>query len=61
MVVISDTTPLSAMAKLGWLEWLRERWKVVMVPQEVWDELEKIGDETAWNVCSQPEAQIGCE
>ncbi len=49
MVVVSDTSPLSAMAKLGWLDWLRERWKVVMMPQEVWDELEKIGDEVAWN------------
>lgn len=48
MVVVSDTSPLSAMAKLNWLEWLRERWKVVILPQEVWDELGKIGDKSAW-------------
>jgi predicted nucleic acid-binding protein len=40
MVVVSDTSPVSAMAKLDWLEWLRQRWQVVILPQEVWDELE---------------------
>lgn len=49
MVVVSDTSPLSAMAKLDWLDWLKQRWQVVIVPQEVWDELEKIGDKTALN------------
>ncbi|MEI7908878.1 MAG: hypothetical protein WCK77_04515 [Verrucomicrobiota bacterium] len=32
---MSDTSPLSAMAKMGWLPWLKERWGKVLVPDEV--------------------------
>jgi len=28
--VVSDTSPLSAMAKMGWLPWLQERWRKVL-------------------------------
>ena len=46
---ISDTSPLSAMAIMGWLPWLKERWGTVLVPQEVWRELERIGDDDAFD------------
>jgi uncharacterized protein len=46
--VVSDTSPLSAMAKTGWLSWLRERWQTVVVPTGVWRELSEIGDPGAW-------------
>lgn len=45
--VISDTSPLSAMAKMDWLPWLEERWGKVTVPDVVWRELLKIGDAAA--------------
>lgn len=45
--VVSDTSPLSAMAKMGWLPWLQERWGKVVVPGEVWRELSEIGDPEA--------------
>lgn len=35
------------MAKMDWLHWLRERWECVLVPDEVWFELGKIGDHEA--------------
>lgn len=47
--VVSDTSPLSAMAKMDWLLWLKERWGTVHVPHGVWVELEQIGDEEAWH------------
>jgi predicted nucleic acid-binding protein len=36
------------MAKMDWLPWLKERWGAVLVPDEVWRELERIGDAQAW-------------
>jgi predicted nucleic acid-binding protein len=45
--VVSDTSPLSAMAKMGWLPWLQERWGKVLVPGEVWRELSQINDPNA--------------
>lgn len=47
--VVSDTSPLSAMAKMGWLGWLADRWTKVMVPDVVWRELSDIGDDAAWS------------
>jgi predicted nucleic acid-binding protein len=47
--VVSDTSSLSAMAKMDWLLWLKERWGTVLVPLGVWVELEQIGDEEAWH------------
>jgi uncharacterized protein len=47
--VVSDTSPLSAMAKMGWLPWLKERWGTVIVPTGVWRELSDIGDDGAWS------------
>ncbi len=45
--MVSDTSPLSAMAKMGWLPWLKERWGKVLVPDEVWRELSEMGDPDA--------------
>ncbi len=45
--VVSDTSPLSAMAKMGWLPWLQERWGTILLPAGVWRELAEIGDADA--------------
>jgi len=47
--VISDTSALSALARMDWLDWLLRRWGRVTVPEEVWHELKKIGDPAAWS------------
>lgn len=39
MLVVSDTTPLLYLARVGRLELLRELYVEVVVPQTVWDEL----------------------
>ncbi|MFZ4764093.1 MAG: DUF3368 domain-containing protein [Roseimicrobium sp.] len=44
---MTDTSPLSAMAKMGWLPWLKERWGRVLVPGDVWRELGKMDDADA--------------
>ncbi|MCW1926136.1 DUF3368 domain-containing protein [Luteolibacter arcticus] len=54
--VVSDTSPLSAMTKVGWLVWLRERWETVIVPDGVWKELIEIGDDAAWNSLEEARA-----
>lgn len=46
--VISDTSALSALARMDWLDWLVQRWSSVIVPEEVWCELTRIGDAVAW-------------
>jgi hypothetical protein len=43
LIVISDTTPLSELAKIGRLEILQEVYGRVVIPQEVFDEV------TAWS------------
>jgi uncharacterized protein len=45
LLIVSDTSALSALAIIGWLDWLRFRWEAVAVPEAVWRELEEIGDE----------------
>ena len=39
MIVVSDTTPLSELAKVGQLVLLRDVFGQVIVPQEVYDEV----------------------
>ena len=55
--VVSDTSPLSAMAKMGWLPWLRECWGTVIVPTGVWRELSDIGDDAAWSALENARAE----
>jgi predicted nucleic acid-binding protein len=43
LLIVSDTSALSALAITGWLEWLRLRWGAVAVPEAVWRELGEIG------------------
>lgn len=43
LIVVSDTTPLSELAKIGRLDLLRDVYGRVIIPQEVFDEA------TAWN------------
>lgn len=44
MRVASDTAPLSTLAQMGWLDWLRQRWGEVIAPEAVWAELGKMKD-----------------
>lgn len=37
--MVSDTSPVSALVVMGWLDWLRQRWREVHVPVSVWAEL----------------------
>jgi len=46
--VISDTSAVSALARMDWLGWLVQRWGSVILPEEVWFELTRIGDPVAW-------------
>lgn len=39
MIVVSDTTPLSELAKVGKLDILRETYGEILIPQEVYDEI----------------------
>lgn len=48
LLVVSDTSPVSALVVMGWLEWLRERWQEVVVPEVVWDELRRRSSDTDW-------------
>jgi len=48
LLVVSDTSALSALAQTGWLDWLRLRWERIAVPEMVWRELQDIGDEAGW-------------
>jgi hypothetical protein len=36
LLVVSDTSPVSALVVMGWLDWLRQRWSEVHVPDVVW-------------------------
>lgn len=45
LLTVSDTSALSALARMGWLDWLRECWQRVAVPEAVWQELADIGDD----------------
>lgn len=39
MIVVADTTPISELAKVGYLDLLYELFKQVIIPQEVYSEL----------------------
>jgi len=41
MQIVSDTSPISALAKTGWLDWLKLRWGKVVLPGSVWQELKR--------------------
>ena len=47
VLVVSDTSPISSLARMGWLEWLHERWGQVLVPEAVWRELSCLRDTRA--------------
>lgn len=47
-LVVSDTSPFSALVAMGWLDWLRRRWQVVHVPEMVWEELRRRSNATDW-------------
>lgn len=47
LLIVSDTSAPSALAILGWLDWLKIRWGEVAVPEAVWNELQRIGEQRA--------------
>jgi len=47
--VVSNTTPLSTLARVDCLEWIPRRWGRVCIPQAVWEELERLRDSPALN------------
>jgi uncharacterized protein len=47
-LVVSDTSPVSALVVMGWLDWLRRRWQVVHVPEMVWQELRRRSSPADW-------------
>ncbi len=48
--VVSDTSPISALVVMGWLDWLRMRWDAVHVPDAVWNELQRRSTPFHWEV-----------
>ena len=57
LLIVSDTSALSALAKMAWLEWLRLRWERVAVPGAVWRELKAIGDESGCQRLSDAQSE----
>lgn len=47
--VVSNTTPLSTLARVDCLEWIPQRWGHVCIPRAVWKELECLRDSPALN------------
>jgi len=47
LLVVTDNSPLTALALADLLHLLRARWPVVIVPQAVWDESRHVGDTVA--------------
>ena len=45
--VVSNTTPLSTLARVDCLEWIPQRWGEVSIPSAVWRELECLRDPSA--------------
>ena len=57
LVIVSDTSALSALAKMGWLKWLRLSWDRVAVPEAGWRELKAIGDESSCQRLSDAQSE----
>ncbi len=53
-LVVSDTSPVSALVAMGWLEWLRLRWPVVHVSEMVWQELRHRSGPADWEILASP-------
>jgi predicted nucleic acid-binding protein len=47
LLVVTDNSPLTALALADLLHLLRARWPLVIVPQAVWDESRYVGDAAA--------------
>jgi uncharacterized protein len=47
LLVVTDNSPLTALALADLLHLLRARWPLVIVPQAVWDESRHVGDNAA--------------
>lgn len=47
MLVVTDNSPLTALALADLLHLLKARWPLVIVPQAVWDESRHVGDTAA--------------
>jgi predicted nucleic acid-binding protein len=47
--LVSNTTPLSTLARVDCLEWIPPRWGHVLIPPAVWKELQCLRDPAALN------------
>jgi uncharacterized protein len=47
MIVVSDASPLIALARIGRLELLREMFGTLLLPDSVWNEVTNAGSERA--------------
>ena len=56
-LVVSDTSPVSALVVMGWLDWLRRRWQVVHVPEMVWQELRRRSSPADWETLEDARCQ----
>ena len=57
LLVVSDTSPVSALVVMGWLDWLRQRWSAVHVPERVWDELRQRSRTDDWTMIESARSQ----
>lgn len=59
LLVVSDTSPVSALVVMGWLDWLRLRWSEVHVPDAVWKELCQRSTTADWEKLEDPRSAGG--
>lgn len=56
-LVVSDTSPVSALVVMGWLDWLQRRWQLVHVPEMVWQELRQRSSPVDWEILEDARCQ----
>jgi predicted nucleic acid-binding protein len=56
-LVVSDTSPVSALVMMGWLDWLRQRWQALHVQEMVWLELRRRSSPADWEVLEDARCQ----
>lgn len=57
LLVVSDTSPVSALVVMGWLDWLRQRWSTVHVPVKVWAEFHRRSSLNDWSKLEDARSQ----
>jgi hypothetical protein len=59
-LVVSHSSPVSALVVMGCLDWLRRRWQVVHVPEMVWQELQRRSSPADWAALKEARSKDGC-